>query len=396
MRLKPGVSALTILALLAMIFCIPGCWLGGTRGDDPIPIPESQITAALTELMPDGRIFSNNLSANKPQVMRGVHLFDNEILVEDIFGSWTSLDRVTLDPKWHFQVGGPSEYAPVVSPVSVLVLRDNMLYEIDRFYGNQRGVISLDFIPSAAPAAIDSTAYFPALAAAGGNRTMISVNLASGIEGWGIATRGSISTPPVIGGSATRPTVYFVTEAAGVFALPAATATSGTPEASWTHGADGRIVCAPTLERNLLLVGSEKGELWALDPVTGVTAWVHYGGEPIRDSAWSSGDQAYFINRKGFHALDRENGQELWSVAELAISDTEVVSRPLRFLVRREDAVYVTDGTGRVFALDPANGELLRWKQFDRSVKFVTNMASHVLYLMTPTGFLFCVDKGID
>ncbi len=70
-------------------------------------------------------------------------------LVEDIFGSWTSLDRVTLDPKWHFQVGGPSDFDPVVSSISVLVLRDNMLYEIDRFYGNQRGVTSLDFIPSA-------------------------------------------------------------------------------------------------------------------------------------------------------------------------------------------------------------------------------------------------------
>ncbi len=51
MRSKPGVLALTFVALLALIFSLPGCWLGGKRGDDPDPIPESEITTALMELI---------------------------------------------------------------------------------------------------------------------------------------------------------------------------------------------------------------------------------------------------------------------------------------------------------------------------------------------------------
>jgi outer membrane protein assembly factor BamB len=360
-------------------------------------IPEDVITSTLMKLVPDGRIFSNDLSVDEPFLVRGAWLFDREIVLEDLGGDLISLHKRDLSPYWVFTgVPGVSEFGLVTSPISVVLISEGILYEVDRKYGTQRSANVLDFIPAAAPAATDSTAYVPSLAGRAGHRTLNSVNLASGVEGWGLSTRTSISTPPVRGGTLARPVIYFATEGRGVFAIPAESAHSGAPDPKWTHGADGRIVAAPVLDRDLLLIGSEKGELWALDRITGATAWVHYSGEPIRRAAWASGDQVYFINSRGFHALDRSNGKELWSVAEITIDEDAVVTEPLTFLVRRGDTVYVHSGDGRVYALDGNSGELLRWAQFHEDVRFLTNGVDHILYLVTPTGFLFAVDKQIE
>ena len=340
---------------------------------------EAALTQTLTELLPDGRIYPNDLSVKQ-------HLFDSHVLVLDRDNNVTALDRKNLEAKWYYsRLGHQLDFPPSVGAVSVAMIADGVLHEVDRWYGNQLHVFPLDFIPSAGAGASDSTAYVPSLAAGAGVKTLTTVNLATGIEGWGLSTRGSILHAPIVGGTAVRPTVYFTSEDGGVFAYPATSAAKSTPVPSWMAGTHGRNVAPPTLFEDLYLVGSDQGDLWAFDRVTGEVAWLSLSGSPITEAAFGSGDQVYYRNANGFHALDRAKGKALWTLPEDAM-----------FIVRRPEAVYVQTDNWVVKALDPMTGEVLRSVRFPRETVFLTNQMDGIFYAVRPDGFLFAVDLPIE
>jgi len=347
---------------------------------------ETQYGATVLKLIPDGRIFSTDLAADGPVAIRGGWLLENLLLIEYADGSLLALDRISLAPRWHFTgLTAPMEFPPAITPASVLAISEGMLYEIDRKYGNQLGVHRLGIVPSAGPAGTDSTAYLPALASMNGNRTLSTVNLADGTPGWGRATRGSITVAPVIGGTSGRPVLYVATSLGEVFAFPAAAARFGAQDPTWSAIVHGQVLHQPVLSDDLLLVGSERGDLWGLDRITGNAVWVNYSGEKILASAWPMGDQVYFVNEAGFHAISREGGQLLWSYDGMA-----------RFLCRRGGTTYPMTGPGLVCAFDSASGEMLRSAEFPEDTIFLGNTVDHIFYFLTPDGLVVAVDKKIE
>jgi len=348
---------------------------------------EVTLTQALETLMPNGRVYANDLAANGPVEVRGAWLFENEIILEGVAGDITALSRGNLGAMWYYdRLPGPLDHDPSASPFSFLFVSDGVLYEVERKFGNQvRGGIPLNFVPSASPAATESTAYFPVLAADVGRPTVITVNLATGIEGWRVVMRSPVMTSVARGGSNTRPMIYFAEENAGVFAYPAVSATSGPPSQSWARLTYGLNKQAPVALDDLILIGTDQGDFWALDRITGNVNWSVMSGSPLLDSPWASGDQVYFTNGRGFHAYAREDGTHAWSY-----------EHPGQFLVRRPDAVYLYVGRGTVHALDVNNGKLLRTVSFGQGVRFLTNMADGNFYAVTQNGFVFMVDLGIQ
>ena len=80
---------------------------------------ETQYGAAALNLIPDGRLFSNDLAANGPVSVRGGWLLDELLLVEYMDGGLLALDRLTLAPKWSFTgLAGPMEFPPAATPAS--------------------------------------------------------------------------------------------------------------------------------------------------------------------------------------------------------------------------------------------------------------------------------------
>lgn len=346
---------------------------------------EEALTGKLAGLLPEGRIFSHDLASDRELSMRNAWLFGPQLVVEDTHGRLTSLDSHDLSAQWYYaRLPGPLDFAPAPTPISLVMISDGMLYEIDRRFGTHRaGPYDLRFVPSAGPAASGSTAYVPSLMGEEGNLTLVTINLATGLSGWGVATRGSIACAPVLGGSATRPAIYFVTETKGVFSYPAESSAAPAPEPSWVRGTHGQNLVSPTIRDDLLLVGDDKGNLWALNRVTGGVDWVQYGdgGKPITRSAWISGDQVYFTRGNAFYAVDRDNGKILWS---LPMSGD--------FVVRREEGVYVRTDDGVVHAVDATSGEVMRSVKFGRGTHFPANMDGTTFYMVSANGFVFAVD----
>ncbi len=381
MPLKSTRIILVPVIALCLAVSVAACSSPPTREE-----VEAQYGGAALKLIPDGRIFSNDLAADGPVSVRGAWLLDGILLVEYADGGLLALDRLTLAPMWNFTgMNGPMEFPPALTSVSVLAVSDGMLYEIDRRYGNQLSVNPLGFVPSAGPAGTDSTGYVPALASVNGNRTISTINLANGTEGWGRATRGSITVRPLVGGTSGRPVLYVATASGAVFAFPAEPAASSAPEPHWSSMVHGRIEHQPVLDDDLLLVSSERGDLWALDRITGGPVWVNYSGERVLAKAWPAGDQVYFVNEAGYHALSREDGRLLWSYGG-----------PARFLCRRGDTVYPMTSPGQIAAMDTASGDVLRTVEFPEDTIFIGNTTDHIFYFLTPDGLVVAVDKKID
>jgi outer membrane protein assembly factor BamB len=343
---------------------------------------EQTLRGALEKLLPGGRIFSNDLAHGRQVEIRGAYLHDPQLLIEDAHGRFYALDRKTLRPQWHFiGLPGPTDFEPATSPISVLLVHNGKMYEVERWHGDLvRSGIALDFVPSAAPAVSGSTAYFPVLATAYGSRTLVTVNLLTGLSGWGL-NMSSISAKPVLGGTTSRPILFVVTQARGVYAYPADSSSSAAPEPTWAKKTHGRNVSAPVLFEDLVLVGSDRGDVTAYDEITGQVVWVHQSGSNVQRSPWGSGDQVYFTDEEGFHALSRDKGVTMWTFAEDA-----------DFLVRRPEAVYVSVGSSTVCALSPETGEVLRRVTMPIEAKFSSNMVDSIFYMVTKAGFVLSVD----
>jgi outer membrane protein assembly factor BamB len=179
--------------------------------------------------------------------------------------------------------------------------------------------------------------------------------------------------------------IYFAEEAGVVYAYPADSSSMAAPGAAWMRVTHGRILHSPVVLEDLLLVGSDEGDFWALNRITGRVEWSVMSGAPIYESPAASGDQVYFSNSRGFHAYDRTEGVHKWTYEMGG-----------RFIVRRPEAVYVEVAQGVVHALDVKTGEKLRKHNFGEGHYFLTNMADGTFFMVTDHGFLFLVDIPLD
>jgi hypothetical protein len=349
---------------------------------------EASVTAQLLELVPDGRVYPNDLATDREVGVADAWLFDRELIIEDTYGRMTSLDRGDLGARWYF-AGLPErvDMAATAGPVSVGFVCRGVLYEVNRDFGILHHSLRLPFIPSAPLSLSDSTAYGACLATAGGNQTLLTLNLANGLSGWGVSTRGSVVSAPVFTVAESRNMVYFATETGRVYGFPAESAASPAPEPAWSTGVHGRVTSSPVVSRDptgetrdLLFVTTENGEVWALDLVTGQTRWVAYSGRTISGAAWPAGDQVYFQNTDGFQAVARADGQKVWS---LPVQGT--------FVARRGDTLFVRTGDGVVHAVATATGEVRRSVNFSKSVRFLPNLMDGVLFAVTEKGLVLAL-----
>jgi outer membrane protein assembly factor BamB len=349
---------------------------------------EASVTAQLLELVPDGRVFPNDLATDREVGVADAWLFDRELIIQDSYGRLTSLDRGDLGARWYFAgVPGLTDFAPTAGPVSIGFVHKGVFYEVKRDFGVLMHTMRLSFVPSAPLALSDSTAWGACLATSGGNQTLLSINLATGLTGWGMSTRGSVVSAPVFNIAESRNMLYFATETGRVYGFPAEGAASAAPEPAWSTAVHGRVTSSPVVSRDpaggssdLLFVTTENGEVWALDLVTGQTRWVAYSGRMISGAAWPAGDQVYFQNTDGFQAVSRADGQKAWS---LPVTGT--------FIARRGDTMFLRTTDGVVHAVATASGEILRSVGFSRSVRFLPNLKDGVLYAFTDKGLVMAL-----
>ncbi|MFJ4321413.1 PQQ-binding-like beta-propeller repeat protein [Streptomyces lavendulae] len=169
---------------------------------------------------------------------------------------------------------------------------------------------------------------------------------------WRYSTGAKILSPPKP--TVADGTVYF--GGSGVsHELHAVDATAGTER--WTFTAKSRISTAPAVSGGVVYAGTDDGDLYALDAVTGRPLWTFPGGEGFFHGApVVAEDTVYIAGDKGtMFAVDKTRGTKVWTFH--AEGDAEGLSRyPLIF----GNTVYF-GGDNKVFYALAADTGTKRW-----------------------------------
>ena len=106
---------------------------------------------------------------------------------------------------------------------------------------------------------------------------------------------------------------------------------------------------------NSAYVGTETGNMYAIDTTTGAKRWTFTAGGPILHSAAADSGKVYFGAMDGaIYAVDTTSGQQVWKtqVSQKGISTAPVLA---------EGKIMLGGRDGNFFGLDSASGALL-WK----------------------------------
>ncbi len=143
----------------------------------------------------------------------------------------------------------------------------------------------------------------------------------------------------------------------------------------WTYEAGESIESSAAIYGGTVFVGSQKGELVALDLESGSVRWKYSTKEPIGESSPCVGNGAVFIGDLSgvVHAVNINDGKGVWTFK----TGDEVKSSP----VLVDDRVLIGSYDGHLYCLSARNGSLL-WKvRTDGPVHCTAGVNNGVAYI---------------
>jgi len=170
---------------------------------------------------------------------------------------------------------------------------------------------------------------------------------------WSFTAGGSYITDPAVAGG----TIYIGSDNGQVYALDAATG-----KARWTHstgGPRGFSLSRPAVAEGVVVVGSEDGTVYALDAATGSARWSYPTAGSGFSNAAVAGGSVYIGSEDGtVYALDAATGKARWASPIAGSSGTD--SPGFYGPAVAGGSVYIARENGTVYALDAASGKV-RW-----------------------------------
>ncbi len=347
---------------------------------------EQRVRAALTDdLSLSGRMLVNDLGQHSAMRLRtgATRVSEDLILLEDVHHRLHVLNRATLTSRWEFHgIDDPLRYPATTSDISVLAMSGNRLHQVDRRYGHDTGgAVHFDLTPSAPFVATAGTAFVPAWGGGRGEKTLRTLNLVTGLEGWGYRTPGDIRGAMALGGDAPRQMVYFATDAGDVYALPAVGADAPAPEITWKVHTHGAVTADLHLAGDDLFVSSRDSGLYAIDRIGGTVRWATFLGTPLTESAVATASRVYVWTSAGLNCLDRATGRLLWTSAECR-----------RFVVEREGRSVLQCADGSLVAVRE-DGSVAARTNAGRYA-FPANTVDGTLYAVGEDGYLVALEVG--
>ncbi len=177
----------------------------------------------------------------------------------------------------------------------------------------------------------------------------------------------------------------------------------------WTFVTGGRIVSSPVYDQAVIYVGSDDGNVYAVDAGNGHLRWKYRTGGPVPSTPAVAGAMVYVVSYDGkVHAIDARTGLPRWKFETggerrfearglhgflpknqtIADAFDVYLSSPLVVAGR----VFVGSGDGNVYALDAASGEL-QWKFATGDVVHASpSYAGGVIFVGSWDSYLYAID----
>lgn len=237
------------------------------------------------------------------------------------------------------------DLSPTVAGDTLVVSGDGVVTALARSDGSVRWQYGTDSEDSTSTKVVDGTVYV-------GSDTgwCHAISLADGTREWAVETPGDIDTYRLFGVPAVADGTVFFPTSQGMYALDAATG-----DQQWT----GTTSDFPPVVGDGSVYVVQGENVAALDQATGEEQWRTDAEYDIRSTPTVADGRVFVRRYEGkVHAIDAEDGTELWEAEPGEASYTP--------LVAAGDTLYVPTGTDtyqQLVALDAASGEV-RWRHY--------------------------------
>ena len=171
-------------------------------------------------------------------------------------------------------------------------------------------------------------------------------------EVWTFSTGAGVdSSPTIVGGIA-----YVGSDDGNVYAIDAANGTE-----AWQFPTGGKVRSSPTVVNDRLYVGSEDANVYALNTTDGSEVWNTTTGDWVQSSPTVANGTVYVGNEAGnVYAFDAATGTEEWNFT----TGGNVRSSPTVL----DGTLYVGSYDGSLYALDAENGTAVWTRDLDDSI----------------------------
>jgi hypothetical protein len=352
------------------------------------PYGDKVLAAKLVGLGIEGKTYSTDLGQVDSIHLKRVYPAGADFLIEDIHGHLTYIDGATLNPAWeYYGLDKPFDKDPDFTPSAIVGIAGGKLVVISRLNGvpevEPRWV---DVVPSAGMVATDQTMYVPTYPTPAGNKTILSIGLASGYHGWGWRCESDVVSNLVKGGPGAGDSFYFVTADGDLYGFPTHPATERGADPGWTRNLYTGVREHLVLEGNDIAVVASDGRLILVDRVTGTPRWEAYPnkGEKAQGSAQFSSGHVFYMCGGELRAFVRETGAPAWASREVT-----------GFVAERGDRMLMQAGANNVVAVDKKTGEVLARASVPGWHFPVRVAPDSTVYAISNEGMLLAVEFGL-
>jgi len=179
----------------------------------------------------------------------------------------------------------------------------------------------------------------------------------------------------------------------------------------WTFHTHGEVVSSPAVAQGVVYVGSNDGNLYAIDQQTGSQKWTFSTGARIGSSPAVDHGLVYFNSYDGnFYAVDETSGKLRWKFRNAgerryaathlhgSLPEGETMPDPFDVYLSSpaisNGAVYFGSGDGNIYALDAASGAL-KWKFHTGDVVHASPaIADGKLYIGSWDSYFYALDAA--
>ena len=193
----------------------------------------------------------------------------------------------------------------------------------------------------------------------------------------------------------------------------------------WKYATGRNVGSSPAVVNGVAYVGSDDGNVYALDAVTGALVWKYATGNAVESSpAVATGTVYIGSDDHNVYALDAKTGALVWKYATVsAVESSPAVANGVVYVGSRDNSVYALDATtgalvwayatqGAVdsspavangvlyvgsydrylYALDAKTGALVWKHQMENSLYYSPAVANGVLYVSAYDSNLYALD----
>ncbi len=333
-----------------------------------------------------GRALIVDMGQNGPVRLRadGVRLDGEFLFLVEENHRLDALGRDDLRMEWSYDaLRAPLKFPPALTAISCLGMIEGQIHEVDLLYGHGKGAIHFDMGPSAPFVATAGTAFVPCWGGSRGEKTLRTLNLVTGLEGWGWRTPGDIRGAMAIAGASPRQVVYFGTDGGDVYAIPAAESAAAAPDqALWGQRLHGPVTADLAVSGEDLFVACEDRFLYCLDRITGVIRWSSPHEAALKAGPVATAGAVYQARPGGgLWCHDRATGRVRWKAAGATRLAVERDGKSV--VVMKDGSLAAVDGSGTVTGSMGSGGYV-----------YPTNTMDDSLYAVAMDGYVIKLEKG--